>query len=390
MKGVISVIMRRKILLSAAALSMVGAVGTSVYAAEIIPVWAQQSIQYCMTNNIISGYEDGTIRPDNYVTQAEMAKMLTDAFELTGDLSTEEYIASGAPTLNGISESHWAYKYCAALYKYTGMDNIAVEPSARITREEFAAMLVRAKGLKSSNVTNPTILKENFPDYEEVSEENDALLCIAVEKGWLKGMDGELNPDGYLTRAQVSVMLERAVEGVTDPLELGVIQSRTPMTGTPEVTLEQAKAWAKSKNAADIYVDIADTYWKYGEITGIKPEVLYAQAALETGYGHYGNRVTADMNNWAGIKKYGHNGDATEDHESFATPDDGVRAHFNHMCAYIGLAPIGEVHGRYNSVMTLSWAGTVKYVEQLGGKWCPNLYYGYMIVRNYINDMKTF
>ena len=31
-----------------------------------------------------------------------------------------------------------------------------------------------------------------------------------------------------------------------------------------------------------------------------------------------------------------------KDHETFATPEDGVRAHYNHMAAYVGLAPVGE------------------------------------------------
>ena len=118
----------------------------------------------------------------------------------------------------------------------------------------------------------------------------------------------------------------------------------------------------------DRFLDAADIYWKYGELTGIRPEVLYAQAAKETAFGNYGGAVLPEMNKFAGIKKYGATGDATEDHESFATPDDGVRAHFNHMSAYVGLEPIGEVHGRYNSVKSLSWAGTVKYVEALGGR----------------------
>lgn len=31
-------------------------------------------------SNVISGYEDGTFRPDNNITRAEFAKMLTVAF----------------------------------------------------------------------------------------------------------------------------------------------------------------------------------------------------------------------------------------------------------------------------------------------------------------------
>ena len=38
------------------------------------------------------------------------------------------------------------------------------------------------------------------------------------------------------------------------------------------------------------------------------------------------------------------------------------------MAAYVGLAPVGEPHDRYYVVKSIAWAGTVKYVEQLGGR----------------------
>ena len=67
--------------------------------------------------------------------------------------------------------------------------------------------------------------------------------------------------------------------------------------------------------------------------------------------------------------------------------DDGVRAHFNHMSAYIGIDPIGEPHARYKIVSKLDWAGTLKTLEQLGGKWCPDLYYGYSVLHHCLEPM---
>jgi hypothetical protein len=155
----------------------------------------------------------------------------------------------------------------------------------------------------------------------------------------------------------------------------------TPITGTPQATVAQAQAWAAARSAHQRFIDIAPTYWHYGQLTGIRPEVLYAQAAHETGYGHYGGAVTPDQNNWAGIKVRNPSGDRREDHEFFATPDDGVRAHFNHVCAYVGREPAGTPHDRYYVVKGLSWAGTVRHVEELGGKWAPSPSYGERIVK---------
>ena len=152
-------------------------------------------------------------------------------------------------------------------------------------------------------------------------------------------------------------------------------KTETPIVAEASVTLEAAKNWAAKKNAEQRFIDIAALYWKYGKLTGIAPEVLYAQAALETGYGRYGGQVPAEYNNWAGIKIATSNGDNPEDHQKFATPDDGVRGHFNHIAAYVGLDPVGEPHGRYHVVLRTSWAGTVTTVEELSGKWAPSATY---------------
>ncbi|MBO8161346.1 MAG: N-acetylmuramoyl-L-alanine amidase [Thermosipho sp. (in: Bacteria)] len=161
----------------------------------------------------------------------------------------------------------------------------------------------------------------------------------------------------------------------------------TPILGEPKVTLEQMEIWAKNRGATDKFISAAKVYYKYGKLTGIRPDILYCQAAKETAFGNFGGAVTEDMNNFAGIKIKNPTGDKKSDHETFPTLDDGVRGHFNHMCAYVGISPIGQPHDRYYVVKSLSWAGTIKFVEELGGKWCPNKNYGYSILNDYYKDL---
>jgi hypothetical protein len=155
------------------------------------------------------------------------------------------------------------------------------------------------------------------------------------------------------------------------------------------VSKDIAKEWARSKGATDLFIMAADYYWEYAVYTGIRAEVLYAQAAFETGFGTYKGNVVPSQNNFAGIKKKNATGDRTYDHESFATQRDGVRGHFNHMLAYVGGTPIGEVHGRYYSVKSMPWAGTVKLVNDLSGKWCPRSDYAKTIIK-FLDEMYNF
>lgn len=348
--------------------------------------WAMDAVKYCVDNNILSGDENGDLALGDNLTREQMARLLIDSFGLLPQEVDEE---DAKPTFSDVSSDRWSYGYVETFLGYMKKKSKKFKPEENVTREEFAASLVLTSGLKESNIRNIDILETNFKDYMDVDSDYKKLLCIAVERGYYKGSEQRLRPKDLLTRAEACSLLYRVL-GAKDglvTLDLGVIPSETYLLGEAEVTVEEAKEWAEKMGAHQRFIDIADIYWEYGEITGIRPEILYAQAAKETGYGKYGGAVVPEQNNWAGIKTKTATGDRTEDHETFETPEDGVRGHFNHMSAYIGLEPVGEPHGRYYSVKSIKWAGTVKTLEELGGKWCPDLYYGFSILHRYIEKM---
>jgi len=355
--------------------------------------WAKEAVEYCVDNHILTGMENGDLALGNNITKEQMAKIFVDAFSIKDD-------ESGELPFSDVSENRWSYKYIMAFRKYLKKQSVKFNPEECVTREEFASSLVLALGFDEDDLENSSILKEKFSDYKEVDKDYKKLLGVAVEKAYYVGDGEKLRAHDLLTRAEACSLLYRAIssakkseENFTDENQQEIdeveetVEVRTPLLGKAQVSLEDAKAWAIRKGADQRFIDVADIYWKYGELTGIRPEILYAQAAKETKYGKYGGRVIPEQNNWAGIKTKTATGDETYDHESFATPDDGVRAHFNHMSAYIGIDPVGEPHDRYYLVKTIKWAGTVKFVEELGGKWCPDLTYGESIINNYLNPM---
>lgn len=162
---------------------------------------------------------------------------------------------------------------------------------------------------------------------------------------------------------------------------------KVEILGKSVASLDQMQLWAKDKGASDKFIDAAKIYCKYGLLTGIRADILYCQSAKETNFGRYTGIVSEDMNNFAGIKIKNPVGDRKKDHEAFPTIDDGIRAHFNHISAYVGKNPIGKPHDRYYIVKNLDWAGSIKYVEDLGGKWASSLNYGRDIINNYLTPL---
>ena len=346
--------------------------------------WAVTSVEYCMNNGIISGDEYGNLDLGGNLTRAQMARIFTDAFGLQAGNSTG---------FSDVKITDWFYNYSVIIKNSMPKKGAAFNGGEYVTREEFAATLVKSSGTQVSG--SNTIY--SFNDVSDVDEAYVNLLETAVVNNYMYGDDGSLRPKDLLTRAEACCFLYRVMCPTETAPESGIIPgvnvvpqvSETPIMGSATVTLEQAQRWAQAKGAAQRFIDVAPYYWYYGELSGIRPEVMYAQAGKETGYGKYGGAVLPEMNNWAGIKIKNPEGDRTEDHETFATPEDGVRAHFNHMGAYVGVEPVGEPHDRYYVVKSIAWAGTIRYVEELGGRWCPDVNYGNEILVM-IDNMLTY
>lgn len=330
--------------------------------------WARESVEYCLNNGVISGNEYGELMLDGNLTREQMAKIFVDAFDLKSDKDV---------IFEDVTEDNWSFEYVKAYQNYMPKHTESFNGGEYVTREEFAAALVKSSGQKASD--SYTITNYSFKDAKDVDDAYKNYLETAVVNLYMLGDGGNIRPKDLLTRGEACAFLYRVINPSAD---------KNSITGNASVSVEQAQAWAKSKGADQRFIDIAPTYWYYGELFGIKPEVMYAQAGKETGYGKYGGAVLPEMNNWAGIKIKNATGDKTDDHETFATPEDGVRGHYNHISAYVGLSPIGEVHERYNVVKSIAWAGTVKYVEQLGGRWCPDINYGYDIMTMVENMMQ--
>jgi flagellum-specific peptidoglycan hydrolase FlgJ len=151
----------------------------------------------------------------------------------------------------------------------------------------------------------------------------------------------------------------------------------------------QAKVarYARSMGSKQYIMRTIPIYYDLAPRRNIAPDVLVAQAMVETGYGRYGG----DSRPWnmAGIKKGGNVGDEPRDFERPTTPYAGVRMHVNHMAAYTGKSPIGRPHDRFYDARAAQqnrgyW---IRNIGQLGGGiWATDTTYDDKI-RNILNAM---
>ncbi len=95
---------------------------------------------------VISGYPDGTFRPDNIVTRAEMATLIVAA------LGLEEYATSTTSRYPDMSAASWAQGYVAygtSLGFISGYPDGTFRPNQTVSYEEACSMILRALGYTS-------------------------------------------------------------------------------------------------------------------------------------------------------------------------------------------------------------------------------------------------
>jgi hypothetical protein len=97
-----------------------------------------QHIETAAAHEVISGYADGTYRPDAYVTRAQVAKMLVLARGWRAFEDTPEPVCDVPPT-------HWAWNYVQAALQnglFSGYANNCFLPDAQATRAQLSKVLV--------------------------------------------------------------------------------------------------------------------------------------------------------------------------------------------------------------------------------------------------------
>lgn len=157
-----------------------------------------------------------------------------------------------------------------------------------------------------------------------------------------------------------------------------------PIAGPGEVTRDQAVTLLRRYNQ-DLPIkatpeQIVDLYYQEAGREGLRWDVVFCQALLETGFFHFGGTVVPAQNNFCGLGTTS----ATVQGAWFPTPRDGVRAHVQHLMAYTTdrLPQTPVIDPRYYLVYKTKLQNHSFYTtwSQLNGKWATGSYYAEKIL----------
>ena len=144
------------------------------------------------------------------------------------------------------------------------------------------------------------------------------------------------------------------------------------------VPAEQLAAFLMLSNALvdqDFISALSRYYVEEAAIEGVNHDIAFAQMCLETGFLHFGNLVSPDMYNFAGLGSTGLPGPdgLPERGLSFPEPRIGVRAHIQHLKAYGSTEPLNQ--DLVNPRFRLITRGIAPSIQELTGRWAVDPLY---------------
>ena len=158
--------------------------------------WAKEYIEELKNEGIISGFGDGSFRPDNIITRAEFVSMLMRAKPVVDAVGTSEF--------NDVSENAWYYDAVIDASKagiVFGTDGNFM-PNSAVTREQLAVMIYRALGVKGEGE------ELTFADSDSVAEYAKEAISYLTGVGIIAGYDDNtIRAKKEATRAEVARLL---------------------------------------------------------------------------------------------------------------------------------------------------------------------------------------
>ena len=169
--------------------------------------WFYEEVLYAYENGLMNGVGDNRFAPNSATTRGMLVTIL---YRLEGEPDV-----TGEAGFDDVGDTWYtdAVIWAAANDIVNGIGDNQFGPENTLTREQLVTMLYRYAQNKGYDMTASADLS-GYPDADKIQSWAQEAMTWAVAEGIVEGMDGNLNPAGHATRAQIATILMRFCEGV--------------------------------------------------------------------------------------------------------------------------------------------------------------------------------
>ncbi len=168
--------------------------------------WAKPYIDELSSRGLISGYENGNFRPDQPVTRAEIARIVSNTFVLTADKADLEF--------SDVESDYWARESIGEVVKggfMTGFPNDTFDPNAPVTRAQALTTMVTGLGIQPP--TNIQAALARYADANAIPNWANEKVAAATSESLVVNYPDlqQLDPNEPTTRAELSAIIYQAL-----------------------------------------------------------------------------------------------------------------------------------------------------------------------------------
>ena len=178
--------------------------------------WAKQYLETLANGGYLTGYSDGTMRPDNNITTLEALTVLSRMYSLT-TLEMEMIQTDYETTVKGLVAPtlSWGYKnieICLASGIITLDELKSSSLTGAIQKEKLSLYLVRAMQLTAA-ASRLGVSSLTFADAGKISAASIGSVAELLTLGIVKGdSSNNFSPQSNVTRAVVATMISRSLD----------------------------------------------------------------------------------------------------------------------------------------------------------------------------------
>ncbi|WP_026698348.1 S-layer homology domain-containing protein [Alkalicoccus chagannorensis] len=166
--------------------------------------WAAGYVNKLASKQLILGRDDATFDPENSVTRAEFAAMLTRSLGLRGD-------GLAPPEFPDLEDGAWYEGYVQAALGagiIQGYEDETFRPDAEISREEAAVMMMRASLYTQHSLDTGSM--DTFVDEDDISSWAREAVAYMSRYDLMQGDEtGAFQPTDSILRQETAAVLER-------------------------------------------------------------------------------------------------------------------------------------------------------------------------------------
>ncbi|OCQ92018.1 peptidase S8 [Oscillatoriales cyanobacterium USR001] len=162
--------------------------------------WAQTFIERLIAANMISGFPDGTFKPDDFLTRVQYAALLAKAFTLTPRLPATNFV--------DVSASFWGRDAILKANQagfLAGFPGLKFMPNQYLTRVEAIVSLMNGLQLSGGNINSLNV----YSDRAQIPYYADRAVATATDKKIVVNFPDRtrLLPLKSITRAEISALI---------------------------------------------------------------------------------------------------------------------------------------------------------------------------------------